>query len=218
MLNKDASYFIISDAHVGSHSSIDTCNYKKLIPFIEDVLYNTKAVLVLNGDFYEFEKARKHKVLSKNQEIEKLLKKLDEKKRLIRLRGNHDEGCGLDKYIIDNKYFVIHGDVFEKTSSINPYLKGIIHTGVAFTEKLFRTNIDKLLGIFLGYDRKKCRSTKIKQKACDYIELHSEYEAIIVGHSHVAHKCERYYNSGCFTDENSDYIEISDSKIELKKY
>jgi UDP-2,3-diacylglucosamine pyrophosphatase LpxH len=218
MLNKNASYFVISDAHVGSRSSIDICNYKKLIPFIEDVYDNTNAVLILNGDFYEFEKAKKKKVFFKNQEIETLLKKLETENRLIRLRGNHDEGCGLDRYIIDNKYLVIHGDVFEKTSSINPALTSLIHTGVAFAERLFKTNIDKILENILGYDRKKCRSIKIKEKACEYIKMHTEYEAIIVGHSHVAYKCEKYYNCGCFTEDNSDYIEVTDEKIELKKY
>jgi UDP-2,3-diacylglucosamine pyrophosphatase LpxH len=218
-LNQNADYFIISDAHVGSHGCNDCCNYKKLIPFLKEVHYNTKATLVLNGDFFEFMKSFKSNVIRNNKEISAIISELKTQNRLIHLKGNHDFSSSNQKeLIINNSILVLHGDIFEKTTNSFLWFNYFLHLGISFIERIFRMNINKIMKVFLGYDRLKNRGLKIEKKAMDYIKKRADLKAIIVGHTHTPQSNYTYHNCGCFTEDNSDYIEITDNNISLKKY
>lgn len=217
-LNKNADYFIISDAHVGSHSHIDTCNYSKLIPFLKKVLKETNAILILNGDFFEFTKFIKSKVKKKNSEIIEILSCLEKQNRLIRIKGNHDCCNGIEKIVINNSILILHGDIFENSFNLLPWVNNVFSWGVNVAEHLFGMNINKILQKLVKYDRLKIRGLKIEQKAKEFLKSHPEYKAIIIGHSHIPAKNEGYFNCGCFINGNSDYIEITGSTIQLKKY
>ncbi len=217
-LNAEADYFIISDAHVGCHNCMDLCNYDKLLPFLKEVLEKTKATLILNGDFFEYTKERKSKVRKKNLEIFEILEKIENKERLIRIKGNHDRDGMYEKTLINGDILVFHGDTFGNHTSIFPFFNLFLNWSVAFTEKLFKMNINDILKKCTGYDRKKARKDKMRLKAKEFLEKHPEYKTLIVGHSHTPEADENYFNSGCFVNKESDYIEISGEKITLKTY
>jgi len=218
-LNANANFFIISDAHVGAHTARDRCNYDKLIPFLKDVFKNTQAVLVLNGDFFDFSRSVKKNVLKNNPEIVQILNEMEKSNRLIKLKGNHDICLnGERQLLLDNSILVLHGDIFEKTTSLLRWIGMFIDLGVSFMETIFRTNINRVLKNVFGYDRITKRGIKIEKKAVKFLQEHPQYQKIIVGHSHTPQSSSRYYNSGCFTERNSDYIEITASSIQLKSY
>jgi UDP-2,3-diacylglucosamine pyrophosphatase LpxH len=217
-LNRDADYFVISDAHVGCHNCMDVCNYKKLIPFLKEVLKDTQATLILNGDFFEYTKARKSRVMKKNQEIVNILNELEKQGRLIKIRGNHDEKTGVKKKIINNDILVFHGDSFENTSFLMPWFSHMVQSLVSFTERIFKMDINDILRKFIGYDRKGIRKKRMSRKAAEFLEKHPEYKAIIVGHSHTPDSSGAYYNTGCFVNGKSDYVEVIGKKIHLKSY
>ncbi len=217
-LNSDADYFVISDAHVGCHTCMDACNYTKLVPFLQDVLDNTNAVLILNGDFFEYSKHRKARVKKTNDEIFRILEELDKNDRLIKLRGNHDEDSELTSKVVNNDIIIFHGDTFGEHTSYFPFFYHFLNLSVALTERVFRMNVNDILKKIFGYDRKKIRKGKMREKAKAYLEKHPEYKSLIVGHSHTPESSEQYYNSGCFVNDESDYIEITNGEIKLKTY
>lgn len=218
-LNKEATYFIISDAHVGTHNSRDFCNYSKLVPFLKDVYMNTHAVLILNGDFFDFSRSAKTHVIEKNPEIFDLLSELEKNERLIKIKGNHDSSINGEKQLsLNNSILVLHGDIFERTTCLFPWLKVFLDWGISLVETVFKTHINRLLKKIFGYDRVSRRGRKIETKALEYLKNHPQYQAIIVGHSHTPKSDGKYHNSGCFTETNADYIEITDTNIQLKSY
>ncbi len=218
MINKNADYLIISDCHVGPHSSVDICNYEKLIPFLRDVAIKTKACLILNGDFFEFLKFTKNQVYKENKEIIKLLDELETQNRLVRLRGNHDICHGNEQYVIDDKILVIHGHNFEKTWSYLMWFNHILAWGIKMAEWVMHRDINQIFQQFFNYDRERIRNQKIVTRAQEYLKEHPEYKTIIIGHSHVPFVSKEYCNSGSFIKSNSDYIEVTNDKIYLRKY
>jgi len=217
-LNKNANYFIISDCHIGNHDRIDFCNYSKLRPFLSEVLMETKATLIINGDFFDFLKSFKSKIFRSNKDILDIINNLKKEERLIIIKGNHDVTNGVDNVVINNSVLVLHGHCFEAKARYFAGISHLISIIIGITERIFHMSIDLILSKFFHYDRMQKRSKKIIKKVNRFLNTHPEYSAVIIGHIHVPYASNRYFNTGCFTNNSSDFIEIEDNKIELKKY
>lgn len=222
-------YVIISDIHLGSSDS----NPKKILNFLKSISFDN---LILNGDIIDGWKIKRGgKLRNKEIELLKFILSLSKKKRIIYVRGNHDDFLDHvipimlgDIYITNqysfqidnNKYYVIHGDVFDR---ITKELKWIAYLGdIGYT---FLIKINKFTNKIRKFFKKPyysfSKQIKIKvKKAVNYISSFEKnlanlakqkgYNAVICGHIHHAEikKIDQimYYNSGDWIESMSALV------------
>ena len=227
-------YVVLSDLHLGSSDS----NPKKVQKFLKSITFD---FLILNGDIIDGWKIRRGgRIRPKEVDLIKYIIKLSKEKTVIYLRGNHDDFLDIvipmnfgyinvvDQYDIEinqKKYYVIHGDVFDK---ITKELRWVAQIGDVGYTLLIKTN--KLVNWWRKRSGKKYYSfsKEIKhkvKKAVNYISDFSGslvklakqkgYDGVICGHIHHPEIKEiegvMYYNSGDWVESMSALV-YSDEK------
>jgi len=219
-------YLILSDLHLGSSDS----NPKKLLKFLKSHTFDN---LILNGDIIDAWKLRRGgSIRPKELEVLKYFLKLSKNIKVVYLRGNHDDF--LDHMIpiqfgeieivnqydieIDNKrYYVIHGDVFDRITKELKWVAQIGDIGYTFLIKINKivNHIRKAQGKSY-YSFSKEIKKKVK-KAVNYISDFEEnlanlakskgYDGVICGHIHHPEIKDiggvMYYNSGDWVESMS---------------
>ena len=220
---------IISDIHLGC----ENCQARRLCQLLEDILEKTSAGhpptrrLIINGDVFDsidFRRLKKThwKVLS-------LLRPLSDKIEVIWTCGNHDGPAEivshllgvqvLDEYIFESggrRMLVIHGHIFDDFIDHHPILTWLG---------------DQIYNVLQRVDRRHyvARLAKAKSKiflhCLDKVQIRSlAYAAksgcqtVICGHTHHAVAVPgpiSYFNSGCWTEIPSTYLEISGGQVRI---
>jgi UDP-2,3-diacylglucosamine pyrophosphatase LpxH len=234
-------YVILSDIHLGSSDS----NPQKVIKYLKSLSFDT---LILNGDIIDGWKIRRGgRLRTKEVELLKYVLKISKNKKVIYLRGNHDDF--LDHMIpitlgdiqiktqhelevSDKKYFVIHGDVFDKITRELKWMAYIGDVGYTFLIKLNKilNRVRKLQGRSY-YSFSKEIKAKVK-RAVNYISSFEEslaklakqkgYGGVICGHIHSAEIKDiggvMYYNSGDWVESMSALLYSEKNGWELDFY
>jgi UDP-2,3-diacylglucosamine pyrophosphatase LpxH len=234
-------YIILSDLHLGSSHS----NPKKLLKFLKSITFDN---LILNGDIIDGWKIKRGgKIKPKEIELLKYILKLSKKVNVIYLRGNHDDFLDhaipiqfgdisiLDQYDIeidDKRYYVIHGDIFDR---ITKELKWVAQIGDIGYNILIKINklvnrIRKAQGKSY-YSFSKEIKKKVK-KAVNYISDFEEnlaklakskgYDGIMCGHIHHPEIRDiggiMYYNSGDWVESMSALVFSDEKGWEIIEY
>jgi len=216
---------IISDTHLGS----DVCESKQLYAFLERVYSKTNR-LIINGDFFDNLDFRR---LKKNHwKILSLLRRMSKYVEIIWIRGNHDGDAetishliGIDfknEYVFSsgNKNFLcLHGDQFDdfiykypNTTKIADFFYRIIQR---FDKRFLPQFIKQRSKIYL-----RCNE-HMMQKSREYA-INKTIGCVCLGHTHYPiidkDHVVWYANSGCWTEKNCTYLEITNGNIELKTF
>ncbi len=216
---------VISDIHLGSKWS----KAKEVTQFLKE---NTCDTLILCGDIidgWNIMRGRKGKWKRKYTSFIKLILDLQHDTKIIYLRGNHDDF--LDRvlplqfqnieivrdYIYisgENRYYVLHGDVFDKVTSRFRWLAKIGDVGYTF-----------LLWLNKEYNRRRVKkglpyyslSKEIKNKIKLSVSYISDFEKHIVNIAkvkkcqgvicgHIHHPEKRYYDDILYLN-SGDWVE-----------
>ena len=209
---------IISDIHLGSpHSRAeDFINFLNKLPEDTD--------LIINGDVID----HWHKDLEGiHLEALECLKAKSYNRKVIWVRGNHDEKYNLDgphniefvnSYHIDKRIYISHGYAFD---NVMPYHRLFI----IFFKTIHRIRVK--LGAesmhVARYAKKFPRlyeflKRHVSKNAIEYAKENG-YAAVTCGHTHFIEDKTidniRYINTGSWTELPICYIQITDNKIEL---
>lgn len=220
---------VISDLHLGS----ENCQAKAIVDLLEklrDGVIQARR-LIINGDVFDsidFRRLKKThwKVLSQ-------IRHLSDKIEVVWIAGNHDgpaeivshllgvEVC--EEYIFESggrKVLCIHGHRFDDFIEDHPILTWLADCAYWALQKIDRTHYVARLAKRKSKIFVRCIS-KIESGA---IGLARERACPIVlcGHTHhaaasVADGVE-YYNSGCWTEKPSTYLEVSAGAVALREY
>ena len=199
----------ISDVHLGT----STCQDKKLLEFLT---VHKAECWFLNGDIFDLWSLNRRHVWNRNQtEILRKILKLSEKSNVTFIPGNHDEVirkfiahnngmesfgsvhvCDRVDYTDQNgrRILVTHGDQFDFSMKVPSWL---------------HRQLDRILG-YIPIDKIKGAAefvnqfTSTEKVARRYIEKHN-YDAVIMGHTHVPKMDMKYMNSGDWVN-NCSYI------------
>ena len=222
-------YVILSDLHLGSSDS----NPKKILKFLKSIKFD---VLILNGDIIDGWKLKRGGKI-KNKEIDLLKYFLDvsKEKKVIYVRGNHDDFLDyivpiklgdieiVNNYLItinNKKYFIVHGDVFDKITKEFKWIALIGDIGYTILIKINKlvNKIREYFGLNY-YSFSKEIKLKVK-KAVNYISDYEDNlsslakqkncEGIICGHIHNPEIKEindiMYFNSGDWVESMSALV------------
>jgi UDP-2,3-diacylglucosamine pyrophosphatase LpxH len=229
-------YIVLSDLHLGSKHS----NPKKVIKFLKSHTFDN---LILNGDIIDGWKLKRGgSIRPKEVDLLKFFLKLSKHVNIIYLRGNHDDFLDhiipinfgeinvVDQYDIEidnKKYYVIHGDIFDR---ITKELKWVAQIGdIGYTLLI---KINKLVNLARKWRGKSYYSfsKEIKKKvkrAVNYISDFEEnlaklakskgYDGVICGHIHHPEIRDigdvMYYNSGDWVESMSALVYDDNWKI-----
>lgn len=232
---------VISDVHIGTKDS----KVKELTEFLKKHTFDK---LILNGDIIDgWNLKRFGKWRKRDTKFLRYLFKLSEKTQIVYIRGNHDDF--LEKFIPfklknisitneitiysnNNKYLVIHGDIFDL---INKKFKWIAKLGGMGYNFLLWVN-----RIYNKYREKKglpyySLSNKIKKeikfalnyihnfenKMIDYCKS-KNYNGVITGHIHHAEKKTikniQYMNSGDWVESKTALVETKEENWKIIYY
>jgi UDP-2,3-diacylglucosamine pyrophosphatase LpxH len=228
MLEEDASdAIIISDVHLGS----GVCQAKKLTEFL--TLIETNQIktsrLIVNGDLFDswdFRKLKKShwKVLSH-------IRKISKHKHVVWINGNHDGPAEIVSHLIGvdfleeyhltsglKKILILHGDKFDEFIADYPVLTKIADNLYRFIQKMDRS-------FYLARLAKKSSKTfmrnaeVIEKKSTAYARKNG-FDLVCCGHVHLGSKNDEkgYYNSGCWVELPSSYLEVKKGEILLKYF
>ena len=215
-----APTIIVSDLHLGSRY----CHCEDFIRFLNGL--PAGATLVLNGDTVD----RRHAGLpAKHQEVLDRLRAESLKRRVVWVRGNHDEGYRIEDpqrievapdFSVGKDLYMSHGFYFDR---IMPH-----HLVFILAFRLFHR-----LRVWLGapsvhvafYAKRfawlyRVLTEQVAQDAAAYAKAHG-YKAVTCGHTHHAEDRVvdgvRYLNTGAWTEPPLVYLQIDGEKIELRK-
>lgn len=234
-------YVVLSDLHLGSSDS----NPKKILKFLKSIKFEC---LILNGDIIDGWKIKRGgKIRNKEVELLKYLLDISKKKKVVYLRGNHDDfldhmvpiNLGVieitDQYEIeidDKKYYFIHGDIFDRITKELKWVAQIGDIGYTFLIKL-----NKLVNRYRKWRGKSYYSfskeiKKKVKKAVSYISDFEKnlvklakqkgYDGIFCGHIHHPEMKDidgiMYYNSGDWVESMSALLYSDEHKWQLVYY
>lgn len=225
---------VLSDIHLGtSHSKVTEVSL-----FLSSV--NCKR-LILNGDIidgWHLKKSSTRKWKKEHTKFFKVLMKMMEKNgtEVIYVRGNHDDFLDnlipmqfaniriVKDYILEShgkRYFVTHGDVFDKVT-----------TQMKWLAKLGDLGYTMLLWLNSQYNRYRIRSGKpyfslsqaIKQKVKSAVSYISDFEKILVDFAqqrkcdgvicgHIHHPANTYYDNIHYLN-SGDWVETMSALTE----
>lgn len=213
---------IISDLHLGAPVT-NTEAIMKVLALPCDTL-------IINGDFFD-----SHNLKRFNKEHWKVLseiRSLSNKKRVIFIVGNHDGHIStisnilgvefLDDYVVRSggrNIYVTHGHKFDHYMSkvlLTEFFTGLYYVVQRLDFK------ERYISSWLKLKSKTLLKVteKLKIKAVAYALKHG-YDAICLGHSHIAENLEidgvQYVNSGSFCERPAHYIEINNGQILLQE-
>lgn len=223
---KNADTLIFSDLHLGS----PVCRAREFLTIITSYDFRR---LILNGDIFDDLNFNRFNRL--HWEVISYIRRLSNPERgieVIWVLGNHDRGIGPvlshllgikahRQYIWEYKggrYLALHGDQFD-----NFLYK---HWLVSMVATFFYNIIQKIDRDDLRFSHLVKRRSKKWLRLSDSIAQSAVYYAklekaryVFCGHTHRAMMLDKdgvsYFNSGCWTDNPSNFIVIGDSGIEL---
>ena len=220
---------IISDIHLGC----ENCQARRLCRLLEDLLHKISAGLapvrrlIINGDVFDsidFRRLKKThwKVLS-------LLRHLSDKIEVVWTCGNHDGPAEIishllgvqvrDEYVFESggrRMLVIHGHIFDDFIDHHPVLTWVGDQIYNLLQRVDRRHYVARLA--------KARS-KVFLHCLDKVQIKSlayaaklGCQAVICGHTHHAAAVAgpiAYFNSGCWTELPSTYLEIAGGQVRI---
>lgn len=208
---------IISDLHLGS----DVCQAKSLLNFLDYARKSTKK-LILNGDVFEsidMRRLKKH-----HWHVLSSLRKMSDEIEVIWISGNHDGPADiisqllgiivLPEYVLDsglNKILILHGDRFDKFTTDRPIL-----TWFGDMIYLYLQKINSNWARFAKRNSKtylRCLDI-VKEKSIKYAKS-LDCDFVVCGHTHNACAEPPYFNSGCWTENPSTYLEVLNGEVKL---
>lgn len=234
---------VISDTHLGSKGS----KAKELVRFLK---MHTCDKLILNGDIIDaWQLKRTGKWKKKHTRFFKLILKMSEKANteVIYLRGNHDDFLDnvvplevgrlkiLNEYFHEshgNKYWILHGDIFDNITTNLKWLAKLGDIGYTFLLWLNKVYNNRRVKKGLPYYS---LSQTIKQKVKSAVSYISDYEktlvdlartkdcqGVICGHIHHAAITNfdgvMYLNSGDWVETLSALLEDENGNWSLAYY
>ena len=228
-LDRTLDALVISDLHLGS----DACQAKPLVELLQAILDERIATrrLIINGDVFDshdFRRLKKThwKVLS---QIRHLSDKID----VVWIAGNHDgpaeivshllgvEVC--EEYVLTSakeRILCVHGHAFDDFIEEHPILTWLADCVYLALQKIDRSHhiarmAKKRSKVFVRCIEKIERGARglAKERNCT---------TVLCGHTHHAVAGDpgrpaevRYYNSGCWTEKPSTYLEIAGGMVSL---
>jgi UDP-2,3-diacylglucosamine pyrophosphatase LpxH len=211
---------VVSDVHLGSPH----CRSEDFIRFVRSL--PTDATLVLNGDTVHTHDSRHYP--QKHQEALDMLKTESLKRRVVWVRGNHDESYVMEAsekiefvphYHIEKDLFMAHGNDFD---NVMPYNRTFI---ILFR---FIHHLRILLGaesIHVAVYAKRfplLYRVLLRHVTMNAVEYAKEngYRAVACGHTHyVEDRLQdgiRYMNTGAWTEKTLHYLWVDDGTLEIR--
>ncbi len=212
---------VVSDLHIG----LPYFRRNAFLRFLSELPPDT--TLVLNGDSIDdpFQE-----LTTEDRLVVDRLRTESERRRVIWLLGNHDDGLELENprriefarhFEIGKRLLIVHGDDFDEImprSRIFIRLFRRLHkmrlglgaspVHVAETAKRWAPFLYRVL------------TEEVKKNAVN-CALERGFEAITCGHVHYSEdslvKGVRYLNTGCWTEDPLCYVEVSTDRIELRR-
>jgi UDP-2,3-diacylglucosamine pyrophosphatase LpxH len=222
-------YTIISDLHLGS----DVCRADYILEFL---YYLETKNLILNGDIFDNMDFRRLK--KSHWHVLKKLRQISKHTKIIWISGNHDYQCEpiahliganftLDYVIqVDRKIYITHGDRFDKIITKRPILTKFADNIYRLIQ-LFDRRMDNnyyYSGMIKRHSKTLTRITDNTIANAIRFAKKNNYGSIIIGHLHkptlltTLEDMIEYGNSGCWTEENCNYITIDNGCINLKSF
>ncbi len=245
MQQRVVQVIVISDVHLGTYG----CHATELLHYLKSV---DPQILIINGDFFDgWAFSKSYFPASHFAVIQYILKLIGQGKQVIYITGNHDDflrqysdfNIGnlkiVDKIVLEietKKYWIFHGDVFDR--STRGYAKYLALIGGKAYDWLILAN--RFLNFFAGmlgkekYSLSKTVKKSVK-KAVSYISnfeetaidlaIHYRYHGVICGHIHQPqkrlavneHGMTEYLNAGDWV-ENLTALEYYNSEWHIYQH
>ena len=220
---------IISDLHLGSGLSRAEDAHRLL----KSVVFRR---LILLGDIFcdlNFGRLKR-----KHWELLSYIRKLSNPKRnveVVWVEGNHDRGLtdvmshlvGVQVYqeylwnFAGRRYLAIHGHQFDRFLINNAALSAM--------GEFLHVQIQKLSserkGLAKFIDRQNSKWLRLSPKVASGALAHARLrgaQVVFCGHTHDAMQAEkdgiRYFNSGCWTNDDATYIVVDHSGVQIRRY
>lgn len=214
-------YYILSDIHLGSRF----CLNDLFVSFIRNL--PNEAALILNGDIIDDPESS---LPDEHGKTLNLLRTESKRRRLIWVRGNHDDDYHLEQpdkiefvrsFSIDKRLYVSHGFDFDNIMPKNRYF-------IILFRALHRLRVK--MGahpVHVAQYAKKWHilySALRRHVASNAIEYAKEnnFSAVTCGHTHYAEDIiidkVRYVNTGAWTEKPVYYLKIDDTEMKLIEY
>lgn len=212
---------IVSDLHLGSRYFL----HRKFERFLCSIPDDHE--LILNGDVID---NPRRKLQLPHQRILNLIEQISYHKRVVWIRGNHDNGyipAGLEKvdfkrtYNIERNLLIAHGDDFDDIMPRNLAFIKIFNLLHSLRLKLGArpvhvANYAKKWKTFYKY---LCKNIMMNAVNC---AKKNGYKAVTCGHSHYpeykSYNGIRYINTGAWTEVPTFYLQITDGEIFLNPF
>jgi len=130
-MKRELDIVVISDVHLGTCG----CHAKELCNYLKHIKVDT---LILNGDFIDIGQFRKHYFPKEHMMVlQSILKMAAKGTKVYYITGNHDDELRLytdfsfgnihlrDKLVLllgGKKYWLFHGDIFDASLKLSPYI------------------------------------------------------------------------------------------------
>lgn len=211
---------IVSDLHIGSRYFL----YDHFDRFLRNLPQDDD--LVLNGDIIE---NPSQKLVSPHQQILDLIVQESYRRKVVWVRGNHDNGYAMDEpggiyfrpfYAIGNRLLIMHGDDFDEVMPRSrPFMmafKFMHRIRVKLGAKpVHVAHYAKKWKLFYGVLRKNVMMNAVR------CAKENGYEAITCGHTHypedVLFDGVRYINTGSWTESPLFYLSLTKNAMSLEK-
>ncbi|MEL7222599.1 MAG: UDP-2,3-diacylglucosamine diphosphatase [Bacteroidota bacterium] len=197
MKKRKLDIVVLSDIHLGTYG----CHAKELLQYLKQI---KPKILILNGDIIDAWQFKKNYFpVEHNEVIREILKKAVKGTEVYYLTGNHDDilrrfsefSMGrlhlLDKLILDidgKSYWFFHGDVFDASINISPWIAKI--GGKSYDWLIWLNRIINHIRRSFGKDAMSF-SKKIKASVKKAVKFVSDFEQTAVDHA---------------IDQNFDYV------------
>jgi UDP-2,3-diacylglucosamine pyrophosphatase LpxH len=215
---------LFSDLHLGS----EACQVRAIQDFL-DGLPDT-ARLVLNGDMLE---NTEYRLTKQHWRVLSRLRKLSDQLELVWVQGNHDTDAESVAHLIGatfvpeyefesggRRILCVHGDAWDRFLTDHPVLTIIADWFYLWMQRMSRR---------LAHRAKRSSKTflrcveRVRSQAIEYGKT-KEVDMVICGHTHHAEELPSltmgspsYYNSGCWTDHNCNYLTVKNGIITLEE-
>jgi UDP-2,3-diacylglucosamine pyrophosphatase LpxH len=218
--------FIISDIHLGS----DACRAKVLCDFLEHIRDKAKR-LILNGDVFDsmdFRRLNKH-----HWHVLSLLRKISDTIEVVWVSGNHDGSAEVISHLLglnvfekydfesgDKKFLILHGHVFDEFIDKHPIITFVADSIYCFLQKIDESHYVARLAKHSSKQYLRC--TEIIRSKAIVLACKQGYDVVCCGHTHKAEEYlsekVQYFNSGCWTERPSTFIEVKDGEATVKVF
>lgn len=214
-------YIIVSDLHIGSRHF----KFTPFLAFLQSLPQH--ATLILNGD--TFDGNRNPDTPEPSRQAVQLLRETAKKRQVLMVEGNHDSKMRIPlrgiKYqksvIVNDTLFVSHGDDFDNVMPRNRAFVLLFRRLHLIRVRLGATPVHvaqyaKRWRRFFEFLRK-----NVMLNAVEHAKEQG-YTAMACGHVHFPEdrviEGIRYFNTGCWTEEQFYYLRIDGQDMRLVQY